>query len=220
MGTGSTSTYDVTSYGAKGDGETDDSNDSPSLDLENLMAKVPSGGRELMGPVCNCPSMLRFHACNGLRLRGTKHINSPNSHIHINGCQDVQIGHLRISAPANSPNTDGIDISSSSHVIIHDSTIQTGDDCVAINGGTYDINVRTWSWHKPTAGAVHVSNVTYTNIYGSSATKQAITFDCSEMVKCTGIRTNRVHITGEEVVTYCANAKGNFIKTTPHITCN
>ncbi|KVH90248.1 Glycoside hydrolase, family 28 [Cynara cardunculus var. scolymus] len=101
--------------------------------------------------------------CNGLRLSGTTHINSPKSHIHINGCQDVQIGNLRILAPEDSANTDGIDISQSSHVLIYHSIIgtgcfrdmidkhfdvlvfcsgnKTGDDCVAIGDGTYDIHV-------------------------------------------------------------------------------
>ncbi|KAJ9555165.1 hypothetical protein OSB04_009779 [Centaurea solstitialis] len=200
-------TFDITSYGAKGDGYTDDSNafvrawTDVCKDKSNPILIIPSGKTFLTsclyfsGP-CSSPRveikllgditapksiegwkgcdkngqlihfgyvkglsingpgqfdghgsiwwpihMLHFHNCNGLRLRGTKHINSPKSHIRINGCQDVQIENLRISAPGNSPNTDGIDISSSSHVIVQDSTIQTGDDCVAIGGGTYNINV-------------------------------------------------------------------------------
>ncbi|CAH1451926.1 unnamed protein product [Lactuca virosa] len=84
---------------------------------------------------------LHFHRCDGLRLSGTTHINSPNHHIGINGCNNVNVGNLQIFAPERSPNTDGIDISSSSHVNIHDSIIRTGDDCVAINGGTININI-------------------------------------------------------------------------------
>ncbi|CAH1451922.1 unnamed protein product [Lactuca virosa] len=85
---------------------------------------------------CNRPTALHFHSCDGLQLRGTTHINSPKLHMSINGCEDVDVGNLNILAPEDSPNTDGIDISGSSHVYIHDSKIQTGDDCVAINGGT------------------------------------------------------------------------------------
>ena len=47
-------------------------------------------------------------------------------HISITGCEDVDIGNLQILAPKDSPNTDGIDISNSSHINIHDSNIQTG----------------------------------------------------------------------------------------------
>ncbi|KAE8695567.1 hypothetical protein F3Y22_tig00110705pilonHSYRG00167 [Hibiscus syriacus] len=86
----------------------------------------------------------------------------PRSHISVNGCKNVVLSDLHIKAPQDSPNTDGIDISSSSNVQILDSTIQTGtpspsltcsnnidnrfeltytfvpigDDCVAINGGS------------------------------------------------------------------------------------
>ncbi|KAL7597103.1 hypothetical protein Lser_V15G28205 [Lactuca serriola] len=98
-------------------------------------------GNEVAAKICYVPSALHFHKCDGLRLSGTTHINSPNHHIGINGCNNVNVGNLQIYAPERSPNTDGIDISSSSHVNIHDSTIQTGDDCVAINGGTININI-------------------------------------------------------------------------------
>ncbi|KAJ9555166.1 hypothetical protein OSB04_009780 [Centaurea solstitialis] len=327
--------YDVTSYGAIGDGETDDSDllgnitapktiegwkgcdSSGQLILfESIQGLTINGpgqfdgqgsiwwprGAHLTGPSCNCPSMLRFENCDGLQLSGTTHINSPKSHIHINGCQNVQVKNLHISAPEDSANTDGIDISQSSHVFIQHSTIQTGDDCVAVSTGTYDIHINGVScgpghgisigslgrdgstaaveqvhvkncsiygtqnglriktspfgqgyargivYEKiqlynvgnpiiidqhycldtenhycpapPTADAVQVSNVTYINVIGTSATKQAITFDCSEKFKCTEIYTNNVQITGEDVVAYCKNAQGNFISTSPDIACN
>ncbi|KAF5773392.1 putative polygalacturonase [Helianthus annuus] len=84
---------------------------------------------------------LHFNDCEGLRLSGTTHVDSPSLHISIVNCRNVDIGFLRILAPADSPNTDGIDLSVSSQINIHDSNIRTGDDCVAINGGIYDINV-------------------------------------------------------------------------------
>ncbi|ESW06320.1 hypothetical protein PHAVU_010G038000 [Phaseolus vulgaris] len=40
----------------------------------------------------------------------------------------------------NSPNTDGFDIVGSKNVAIEDSTLATGDDCIAINGGCSYIN--------------------------------------------------------------------------------
>ncbi|XP_042500560.1 probable polygalacturonase At3g15720 [Macadamia integrifolia] len=87
------------------------------------------------------PKALSIHSCNGLQLSGLTHMNSPKNHISINGCNGVTISHLNITAPQNSPNTDGIDISASTQVLIHDSYIGTGDDCVAINGGTSFINI-------------------------------------------------------------------------------
>ncbi|KAJ9555059.1 hypothetical protein OSB04_009673 [Centaurea solstitialis] len=238
--TASAANFEVTSYGAKGDGNTDDS------------------------------KALHFHACNGLRVRGTTHINSPKMHICINGCEDVDIGHIGIITPANSPNTDGIDISKSSHVNIHDSNIQTGivlhqlhkdtdyneyresDRDKSSNGNSnlifgtgfargivyrkiHLVNVRNpiiIDQHycsnsesvgcpsPPSTPAVQVSNVKYDNIHGSSASAQAITFRCSRKFKCTGIETNGVGITGNNVFSVCKNVEGNFVDTNPPIKCS
>ncbi|CAH2053603.1 unnamed protein product [Thlaspi arvense] len=87
------------------------------------------------------PTALKFKSCNNLRLRGLTHVDSPMAHIHLNECNDVSISSLRINAPESSPNTDGIDIASSSNVIIQDCIIATGDDCIAINSGTSNIRI-------------------------------------------------------------------------------
>ncbi|KAF8389109.1 hypothetical protein HHK36_025795 [Tetracentron sinense] len=84
---------------------------------------------------------LYFSKCNGLRLFGLRHVNSQRNHISISNCNDVIFSHLNIMAPQDSPNTDGIDIASSSHILIKNSYIGTGDDCVAINSGSSYINI-------------------------------------------------------------------------------
>ncbi|KAL9335559.1 hypothetical protein Peur_072740 [Populus x canadensis] len=84
---------------------------------------------------------LHFNKCNGLRLSNLHHVNSQKGHICINACDDVEVSNLQILAPDESPNTDGIDISESNHVNIHDSFIGTGDDCIAINGFSTSINI-------------------------------------------------------------------------------
>ncbi|KAH7840718.1 hypothetical protein Vadar_020629 [Vaccinium darrowii] len=77
---------------------------------------------------------LRFHQCNNLQLSGLSHINSPRNHIGISDCNGVTISHIQISAPENSPNTDGIDVSTSTHVSIRDSQIGTGSSNINITG--------------------------------------------------------------------------------------
>ncbi|CAN1166339.1 Probable polygalacturonase At3g15720 [Linum perenne] len=84
---------------------------------------------------------LSFHQCDGLLLRYLSHVNSPRNHISLGGSTDVRMSHLTITAPDESPNTDGINIARSSHVQIYDSVIGTGDDCIAINGFSSDINI-------------------------------------------------------------------------------
>lgn len=60
-------------------------------------------------------------------MNGMKHVNSAKNHISINLCNDVIFSHLHISAPEDSPNTDGIDISQSTNIFIQDSFIGTGN---------------------------------------------------------------------------------------------
>ncbi|XP_065617179.1 probable polygalacturonase At3g15720 [Quercus suber] len=84
---------------------------------------------------------LQFNSCNNLQLSGLTHLNSPRNHISLTACNGASLSYLHISAPASSPNTDGIDISSSTNINIHDSNIATGDDCIAINGNSAHINI-------------------------------------------------------------------------------
>ncbi|CAI0425299.1 unnamed protein product, partial [Linum tenue] len=51
------------------------------------------------------------------------------------------VTHLKITAPQESPNTNGIDISASNRLYIYDSFIGTDDDCVAINEFSSYINI-------------------------------------------------------------------------------
>ncbi|KAI5316773.1 hypothetical protein L3X38_036480 [Prunus dulcis] len=90
---------------------------------------------------CKAPDALHFHGCDNLKLSGLTHLNSARAHIAISGCNNVYVSHLTITAPEDSPNTDGIDISNSRNVFIQHSAIGTGDDCIAINGGCYDLNI-------------------------------------------------------------------------------
>ncbi|KZV51170.1 putative polygalacturonase-like [Dorcoceras hygrometricum] len=84
---------------------------------------------------------ITFSKCNGLIVRGLKHINSPRNHISITKCKNVTVTNLHIVAPDTSPNTDGINIIGSTNISIHDSIMETGDDCIAINGGTSQVNI-------------------------------------------------------------------------------
>lgn len=52
--------------------------------------------------------------------------NSQQMHMAFTACKQIAISNLRIIAPANSPNTDGIHISASTDVEINNSTIRTG----------------------------------------------------------------------------------------------
>nr|VDD04878.1 unnamed protein product [Brassica rapa] len=87
------------------------------------------------------PQALQFNRCNNLIYNGLTQRNSPKNHISISNCVQATLSNLHLIAPANSPNTDGIDISLSQQINIFSSAIQTGDDCIAIKTGSSDINI-------------------------------------------------------------------------------
>ncbi|EOY15234.1 Pectin lyase-like superfamily protein, putative [Theobroma cacao] len=87
------------------------------------------------------PAVISFHKCDNLKVHGITSLNSPGNHVSLNGSKDVNISHIQLIAPKDSPNTDGIDISASSSLQISDSFIGTGDDCIAINGSTSNLNI-------------------------------------------------------------------------------
>ncbi|KAI3525127.1 hypothetical protein L2E82_02445 [Cichorium intybus] len=98
-------------------------------------------GSPAPGTSCHAPVALMFKRCNGLRLNGLTHVNSPRVHITITACNNVIVSNLRIIAPETSPNTDGINVASSTNVNIRDSIIGTGDDCIAISGGSSNVEI-------------------------------------------------------------------------------
>ncbi|KAL9332836.1 hypothetical protein ACSQ67_002446 [Phaseolus vulgaris] len=120
------------------------------IQFSDISGLVMKGGGQIDGQgaawwnsndVSNRPTALHFHNCKDVRLSSIHHKNSPRNHISIDTCNSLEISHIHISAPEESPNTDGIDISGSSNIFIHSSHIQTGDDCIAINSGTSLVNI-------------------------------------------------------------------------------
>ncbi|XP_047326209.1 probable polygalacturonase At3g15720 [Impatiens glandulifera] len=135
------------------------------------------------------PIVLYLSSCSNLRLNGPSFFRPPKAHININGCNNVTISNIQINAPENSPNTDGIDISDSSDINFSDSKVQTGDDCVAINGGSAKINITRINCgpgHGISVGSlgrfegrienvenVHVKNCTFTKTTNAARIKTA-----------------------------------------------
>lgn len=72
---------------------------------------------------------INFHRCKNLRIQNLTLLNSQRMHIALTNCTGVKVSGLRVIAPADSPNTDGIHISSSVHVEIKNSEIKTGMEC-------------------------------------------------------------------------------------------
>ena len=84
---------------------------------------------------------MTFNFVRNASVHNLKSLNSPNSHFKVFGCQKIDFRNIRISAPGDSPNTDGIKIGNSYRIRIRHTIIQTGDDCVAILSGNRKIHI-------------------------------------------------------------------------------
>ncbi|WCJ21834.1 Pectin lyase-like superfamily protein [Euphorbia peplus] len=240
----------------------------------------------------SCPTgatSLEFSNSRNVEINGLASENSQKFHIVINGCQNVKVQNVKVSAAGDSPNTDGIHVEASSSVTILNSKIGTGDDCVSIGPGTSNLwienvacgpghgisigslgkefneagvqnvtvktatftgtenGVRIKSWGRASTGfarnilfqhavminvknpilidqdycpgekncpgqesGVKISDVTYQDIHGSSATEVAVNFDCSKTHPCTGIELEDVKLTynSKPAEASCINADG------------
>ncbi|KAL0700967.1 hypothetical protein Bca4012_057089 [Brassica carinata] len=84
---------------------------------------------------------LRFMDSYNVKIKGALSLNSQLFHIAINRCNNVKIEDIRIIAPDDSPNTDGIHIQKSTDIEVRNASIKTGDDCISIGPGTKNLMV-------------------------------------------------------------------------------
>lgn len=81
------------------------------------------------------PYMVVFSGCTRVLVQGVTLTNSPSFHLVPGQCHDVTIKDVHIVAPANAPNTDGIDPSGWNYLITG-CTFDVGDDCIAVKPST------------------------------------------------------------------------------------
>ncbi|KAG6422213.1 hypothetical protein SASPL_118778 [Salvia splendens] len=91
---------------------------------------------------------LYFHDVNDLTVEGggvingtLLMVNSQKNHLVFTNCRHVAASRIRVIAPSDSPNTDGVHISESTHVKLKDSTIAAEDDCVSIVSNSTRISI-------------------------------------------------------------------------------
>ena len=69
---------------------------------------------------------IRFFMSSNLTVQGLKVKNSPQFHFRFDGCKNVHVESIHITAPVLSPNTDGIHIENTNGVEIYNSVISNG----------------------------------------------------------------------------------------------
>ncbi|KAL0320079.1 UNVERIFIED_CONTAM: Exopolygalacturonase [Sesamum radiatum] len=95
--------------------------------------------------VKNCnplpPTTVKINSVTNSAIHDINLVNSKMFHLLIHESENLNIYNVSISAPEDSPNTDGIHTGSSNGVNIFDSHIATGDDCISMGDGSRNVNI-------------------------------------------------------------------------------
>ena len=81
------------------------------------------------------PRLILFNHCDGGSIKGLKLCNQASWCLHILYTHGLTVDGVDISVPEYVPSSDGIDIDSSSDVIVLKSSINVHDDCISIKSG-------------------------------------------------------------------------------------
>ncbi|OVA14962.1 Glycoside hydrolase [Macleaya cordata] len=237
------------------------------------------------------PTSLAFYSSKDILVQNLTSLNAKLFHIVVHTCANVVLEGVKIRAPKESPNTDGIHIQNSFNVRVFNTGIKTGDDCISIGPGTQNLwvqrvacgpghgisigslakdqeeegvqnvtvknvvftgtqnGLRIKSWGRPSNGfvrgvvfrkvvmnnvqnpividqnycprnegcpgqhsGIQISQVTFANIKGTSATQVAMKFDCSKTSPCNGINVEDVKLTYHQhqqpAESFCRNVRG------------
>lgn len=73
---------------------------------------------------------LLFEDCQRIRINGITLLNSPNWNLELLNCDYAWIDGVSMISDIDSPNTDGIDPTSSSHIFISNCYFELGDDAI------------------------------------------------------------------------------------------
>ncbi|XP_073038808.1 polygalacturonase-2-like [Primulina eburnea] len=128
----------------------------------------------------SAPTAMTFKNCVNLKMTNLNIRNAQQMHVVFEGCRDVDASNLRVTAPGDSPNTDGIHITKTQNINILDSIIKTGDDCISIVNGTSNVqvqNIMCGPGHGISIGSLgennmenHVSNILVKGVKITGAT--------------------------------------------------
>ncbi|XP_068636744.1 probable polygalacturonase At1g80170 [Aristolochia californica] len=131
-------------------------------------------------PCRSAPTAFTIDSSSAVRVRNLNFKDSQQIHFTIARSRAVRVSAVRIDAPQDSPNTDGIHISDSTDVVVENSKIGTGDDCISIVNGTSNLKMKKiycGPGHGISIGSLgqDKTTATVTNIVLDTATLQETT---------------------------------------------
>jgi polygalacturonase len=104
-------------------------------------------------PIRRRPMFLQVKDCRDVRIDGPTFTNAPFWNIHLLYSENVEVANCRILAPANSPNTDGLNTDSCRHVLVRDCLADDGDDGFGIKSGRDEEGRKL---HRPTEDVTYL----------------------------------------------------------------
>ncbi|KAL0714666.1 hypothetical protein Bca4012_021645 [Brassica carinata] len=168
------STVSVSNFGAKGDGKTDDTQILGTLSastkrsdynkdknhwlivesVNNLSVEggsagtIDGNGKIWWQNSCKIDrsKALTFYRLKNLNVKNLRVRNAQQIQMSVEKCNSVNIKNVEITAPDDSPNTDGIHITNTQNIRVSNSHIGTGnsnpcDDCISIEDGSQNVQI-------------------------------------------------------------------------------
>ncbi|KAK1386630.1 Endo-polygalacturonidase [Heracleum sosnowskyi] len=92
-------------------------------------------------PCKEAPTALTFYNAKNLTVKDLNIQNAQQIQVSFERCEAVEASNLTVTAPGDSPNTDGVHITCTENMQLSDSVIQTGDDCISIESGSQNLKI-------------------------------------------------------------------------------
>ncbi|GFP81266.1 probable polygalacturonase at1g80170 [Phtheirospermum japonicum] len=124
---------------------------------------IEGNGGEWWGESCKRKQAFTIDSSSSVEMSGLTIRNGQQMNVIITHSKYVLLSNVTVSAPASSPNTDGIHLTSSTNVVLQNCTIGTGDDCISIVDGCSDIkmtNISCGPGHGISIGSLGQNNST------------------------------------------------------------
>ncbi|XP_038698910.1 polygalacturonase-like [Tripterygium wilfordii] len=129
-------------------------------------------------PCTLAPTAMTFVGCKNLIVANLWFKNAQKMHVTFQDSMNVKVLNLLVTAPGNSPNTDGIHVTNTHNIRIKSCDIRTGDDCISIVSGSKNVEAT-----DITCGPGHGISIGSLGANNSQA-------------NVTGVRVNRARLSG------------------------
>ncbi|XP_061362003.1 polygalacturonase-like [Gastrolobium bilobum] len=90
-------------------------------------------------PCKHAPTAVTFYKCNNSIVEDLTIKNGQQIHVSFEDSKNVKVSGLTVTAPEDSPNTDGIHVTNTQNIQISSCVIGTGDDCISIVDGSKNL---------------------------------------------------------------------------------